>query len=46
MNTAEEFENHLAGPEVQVSSRFIGKENRRFSHKGAGQDNPLLFTTR
>jgi hypothetical protein len=45
VKTLEEFENHLAGPEVQVPGGFIGKQDGRLAHQCPGEDGALLFAT-
>jgi hypothetical protein len=44
MQAFQKIEDHLAGPEVEVSGRFVGEQNGRFSHQGASQHDALLFT--
>ena len=46
MQACQKFEDHFAGPEIQISGRFIGQQHGRLSHQGAGQDDPLLFASR
>jgi hypothetical protein len=40
-----QIENHFAGPEIKVSSGFIGQQDPWAAHQGAGQDDALLFAS-
>ena len=42
----QKFEDHLAGPKVQVAGRLIGEQNAGFSHQRTGKHHPLLLSTR
>ena len=42
----QQFENHLAGPEVQVAGRLVGQQHVGFPDQSAGQHHPLLFPAR
>ncbi len=46
MKTFQELESHLAGPEVEISSRFVGQQNGGLAHQSARQDDALLFSAR
>ncbi len=46
MQTVQEFENHFAGPEIEVAGGFVGQQDGRVAHQGAGQHHPLLFPSR
>ena len=43
MQTFQKIEDHFAGPEVEVSGRFVGQQDGRFADQGPRQHNPLLF---
>ena len=43
---SQQLKNHLAGPEIQVAGRLIGKQYTGLSHKGACQHDTLLFSAR
>ena len=45
VQTFQKLENHLAGPEVEIPSRFVGQKDGRLSHQGARQHNTLLLST-
>jgi hypothetical protein len=45
MQAFQKIEDHLAGPEVEVSGRFVGEQNRRFSHQSPRQHHALLFSS-
>jgi hypothetical protein len=42
---SQEIEDHLSGPEIQISSGLIRQQNRRVSDQGTGQHHPLLFAS-
>ena len=46
MQTFQEFEDHLAGPEVEISGRFVGQQDRGLPDQGARQYHALLLSTR
>ena len=39
----QEFEDHFAGPVVEVSGRLVGEKNRGIANQGTGEDHPLLL---
>ena len=43
---SQQLKNHLAGPEIQVAGRLIGKQYTGLSHKGTCQHDTLLFPAR
>ena len=43
MQIAQEIENHLPGPEIQIPGWLVGQQNRGIGDQGAGKCNPLLF---
>ena len=43
MQIGQEIEDHLSGPEIQVSGWLVGQQNRRIGDQGTSQRNPLLF---
>jgi len=42
----QEFEDHLAGPEIEVSRGFVGQQHARFADQRAREGNPLLLPAR
>ena len=42
----EEFENHLAGPEIEVSRGFIGQQHSGTTHERARESDSLLLSPR
>jgi hypothetical protein len=42
----QQFEDHFAGPEIQIPRRFVREQDRWFSHQRTGQNNPLLLSPR
>ena len=42
----EEFENHLAGPEIEVSGGFIGQQDAWVADQRPGENDPLLLASR
>ena len=42
----QKFEDHLAGPKIEIAGRLIGEQNAGLSHQRAGQHDPLLLSTR
>ena len=46
VQTFQELEDHLPGPEIQVPGRLVGEQNRRLAHQRAGQHDPLLLSAR
>ena len=46
MQAFQEFEDHLAGPEVQISRRFVGQQDGGLSDQRAGQYHALLLSSR
>src|ERR1039458_2681616 len=46
VQTFQKFEDHLPGPEIQISRGFVGQQHGRLSHQRPGQYDALLFSTR
>ena len=46
MQILEQIHDHLAGPEVEIASGFVGQKNARVADQRAGQYDSLLFSAR
>ena len=46
VQVCQKFEDHLAGPKIQVAGRLIGEQDAGLSHQRAGKHDPLLLSTR
>jgi hypothetical protein len=46
MQALEEFEDHFAGPKVEISGGLIGEQYGRTADQRAGEHDPLLFPSR
>jgi hypothetical protein len=46
MQILEQIHDHLAGPEVEIASGFVGQEHARVANQRAGQDDSLLLSAR
>ena len=46
MQILEQVHDHLAGPEVQIASRFVGQKDTGVAHQRAGQYDSLLLPAR
>ena len=42
----EMIEDHLAGPEIEISRGFVGEQNGRPTDQGTSQNDSLLFPAR
>jgi hypothetical protein len=42
----QQFENHLAGPKIEVSRRLVCQKDGRLSNQRARQYHPLLLSAR
>ncbi len=45
MQGAQEIEDHLSGPEIQIPGWLVGQQNRRVSDQGARQYDSLLLAS-
>jgi hypothetical protein len=43
MQTFQKIEDHFTGPEVEVAGRFVGQQDRGFTHQSPCQDDALLL---
>ena len=46
MQIFKQFEDHFAGPEIEVAGGFVRQQSRRLSHQGARKHDALLLATR
>jgi len=42
---SQEIENHLSGPDIQISSWLVGQQNRGIAHQSPCENDSLLFPT-
>jgi hypothetical protein len=45
VQSGQEIKDHLSGPEIQISSWFVGQQNRGIANQGTGKYDPLLLAT-
>ncbi len=43
VKAGQELEDHLPGPEIEISSWLVGQQDRWLSHQRTGQNDTLLF---